>query len=355
MKKQQRRPSRPGEPYARPEGNGSFSDGQSSPFNGDRVATEMERQLIGSLVDSYGFKQDGLVKKTMSVTVQGVTHHLVSYYNVHDVMQNTLRTPSQTDNLHYIRPRAELTQKQSFRAPLEDAEEVDGNTIPYGANGGYRVSQQGLQYYMPQQGYPPMTQQPSQPSYQMGGPPMGGSYLQSSATAPPLQNQRPEYSTYDQSAYSRGYEPLNNSMPPAQKPIPTTPATMASTSQTQPPMNHNQTPMGHSQTSMYPPMQRPINTISPASVDPRSGMPYRTTPYPVSTNLSPIEPSRHSQPSPTQIKYEDRRESGHPPPQIYQSSQSPYYADGARQSIGQQQYSQHPPLSQWGGQHHSQH
>jgi hypothetical protein len=32
--------------------------------------------LVGSLVDSYGFKDSGLVKKTMSVTVLGVTHHL---------------------------------------------------------------------------------------------------------------------------------------------------------------------------------------------------------------------------------------------------------------------------------------
>ncbi|KAM3066499.1 Global transcription regulator sge1 [Clarireedia jacksonii] len=51
---------------------------------------ETEHSLIGSLVDSYGFKEDGLVKKTVSVTVGGVSHHLVSYYTVADVISNKL-------------------------------------------------------------------------------------------------------------------------------------------------------------------------------------------------------------------------------------------------------------------------
>lgn len=167
MKKQQRRPSRPGEPYTRPDA-GSFSDGgsQSSAYTGgERAATDVERQLIGSLIDSYGFKQDGLVKKTMSVTVQGVTHHLVSYYNVNDVIQNNLRTPSQTDNLQYIRPRAELTSKQSFRSPIEDVDELDAGPAPYG----YRVNNQAYipdykqqqPYYMPPN-YQSMNQQQPQ-------------------------------------------------------------------------------------------------------------------------------------------------------------------------------------------------
>ena len=106
MKKNTRRPTRPGEPYPRHENaSGSYSlTTPSSSFSSERTPTEIERQLIGSLVDSYGFKADGLVKKTMSVTVQGVTHHLVSYYNVNEVMAGQLRSPSQTESLHYIRP-----------------------------------------------------------------------------------------------------------------------------------------------------------------------------------------------------------------------------------------------------------
>lgn len=73
--------------------------------------------MVGSLLDSYGTK--GLVKKTMSVTVMGVTHHLVSYYSIEDVIRGILNQPSMVESLRYIRPRIELTQKQSFRAPIE--------------------------------------------------------------------------------------------------------------------------------------------------------------------------------------------------------------------------------------------
>lgn len=54
-----------------------------------------ECSLIGLLVDLYGFKEDGLVKKTMSVTVQGVHHHLISYYKIKDVIIKALWTPSE--------------------------------------------------------------------------------------------------------------------------------------------------------------------------------------------------------------------------------------------------------------------
>lgn len=129
MKKGSRRPvppSRPGEPYPRGESAGqsySPSPTASGPFGGDRShQSEVERALVGSLVDSYGFKDSGLVKKTMSVTVSGVTHHLVSYYSVEDVMRGALSPPSMVESLRYIRPRMELTQKQSFRAPIDDLE-----------------------------------------------------------------------------------------------------------------------------------------------------------------------------------------------------------------------------------------
>jgi len=62
--------------------------------NANSLSKETERSLIGSLVDSYGFKEEGLVKKTVSVTVGGVSHHLVSYYTVADVMNNKFGTPT---------------------------------------------------------------------------------------------------------------------------------------------------------------------------------------------------------------------------------------------------------------------
>ncbi|KAJ5778934.1 hypothetical protein N7457_006654 [Penicillium paradoxum] len=128
MKKATRRPvpsGRPGEPYPRHDSQGySPTSPNSGPFS-ERSShqSELERALVGSLVDSYGFKDSGLVKKTMSVTVLGVTHHLVSYYSVEDVLRGVLNSPSMVDSLRYIRPRNELTQKQSFRSPID---ELDG-------------------------------------------------------------------------------------------------------------------------------------------------------------------------------------------------------------------------------------
>lgn len=98
---------------------------------GESFDRETERALIGSLVDSYGFKEGGLVKKTMSVNVNGVNHHLVSYYKVEDVLNRILETPSQNESLRFIKPRAELTSRQNFRAPLDDLEEgFDPNLDP---------------------------------------------------------------------------------------------------------------------------------------------------------------------------------------------------------------------------------
>ncbi|KIX06408.1 uncharacterized protein Z518_04384 [Rhinocladiella mackenziei CBS 650.93] len=348
MKKQQRRPSRPGESYARSDA-GSFSDGQSGSYGPERTTTaEQERQLIGSLVDSYGFKQDGLVKKTMSVTVQGVTHHLVSYYHVNDVLSNQLRTPSQTENLQYIRPRAELTTKQSFRSPIEDVDELDNAPAPYN----YRVNPAGYiqdynkqQYYLPQN-FPPMPQQAGAPPYGMGVPSMPTPYLQSPVTTPHLQQQRNDYGQYDQSAYNRTYDSLNNSIPSSSKSIPATPTTMPSMISDR----------GQSQPSMYPPinMQRPINNLSPVSADPRNPVPYRPSPYPVNTSPAQMDHTRQSQPSPHEMKYDDRRDSGKPQSQLYQSPRQPYYQDGAGQPIAPPPYPQQPQMGQWAGQNPTQ-
>lgn len=56
--------------------------------------SEVERQLTGSWVTSFDFKHDSLVEKSMSVTIQGVAHHLVSHRCVHDLIANKLRASS---------------------------------------------------------------------------------------------------------------------------------------------------------------------------------------------------------------------------------------------------------------------
>jgi hypothetical protein len=101
--------------------NSSFDQGSTTVS----LSKETERSLIGSLVDSYGFKEEGLVKKTVSVTVGGVSHHLVSYYTVADVMSNKFSTPSKDPRFQHINPRAELVTKQNFRTPIDEVDTMD--------------------------------------------------------------------------------------------------------------------------------------------------------------------------------------------------------------------------------------
>ncbi|KAH8113172.1 Gti1/Pac2 family-domain-containing protein, partial [Phellopilus nigrolimitatus] len=58
-----------------------------------------ERSLVGSLTNSYKFKPDGMMKKTFSLTIGGVSQHLISYYKIEDVEQGRLRTPSSLPEL----------------------------------------------------------------------------------------------------------------------------------------------------------------------------------------------------------------------------------------------------------------
>ncbi|KAF3770304.1 hypothetical protein M406DRAFT_248636, partial [Cryphonectria parasitica EP155] len=55
---------------------------------------ERERALLGSLVDSYPFKEGGLIKKTISIKWNNVMHHLVSYYSLEDARNHRLPFPS---------------------------------------------------------------------------------------------------------------------------------------------------------------------------------------------------------------------------------------------------------------------
>jgi len=108
--------------------NQGFNNGYSPGFDqgsNSSLSKETERSLIGSLVDSYGFKDEGLVKKTVSVTVGGISHHLVSYYTVADVMNNKFSTPSKDPRFQNIIPRPDLITKQNFRTPIDEIDTMD--------------------------------------------------------------------------------------------------------------------------------------------------------------------------------------------------------------------------------------
>lgn len=100
------------------------NDSRQRSFSADQTASigisadrNRERRLVGSLSDSYRFRKDGLIKKTMSVIVNGITQHLVSYYHPQDIVTNKLRTPSSVPELASLEISPDLLVKQNFRVP----------------------------------------------------------------------------------------------------------------------------------------------------------------------------------------------------------------------------------------------
>lgn len=97
----------------------SYNSNNNNSQNGAGQGDAETRALVGSLVDSYQFKQDGLIKKTISLSYNNITHHIVSYYTIEDVKAGSLQRPSETFLRGYP-PRPELIQSSNFRAPVDD-------------------------------------------------------------------------------------------------------------------------------------------------------------------------------------------------------------------------------------------
>lgn len=97
-----------------------------------------ERSIVGSLADDLGtFKPGGLVKKvcvtlqnfrtpfimlgnlqTMSLVIDGISHHLVSYYNPDDVKADKLPTPSSLPHISAVGiPPDLLDRRLGFSQP----------------------------------------------------------------------------------------------------------------------------------------------------------------------------------------------------------------------------------------------
>ncbi|KAK7520785.1 Gti1/Pac2 family-domain-containing protein [Phyllosticta citriasiana] len=113
------------EPYSRT--NNSSHYNEEPPFE---IPDSKDRKITGSLVDSYDFKRGGLLKRTLSVTVNGCTHHLIAYYTIEDARdQTTLFRPGHDSRLANCHPRKELITDQKFRSPIQDPDDV----VPYGA------------------------------------------------------------------------------------------------------------------------------------------------------------------------------------------------------------------------------
>ena len=88
--------------------------------NGDSQEPDQEtRELYGSLLESYPFKEGGLVKKTLTVTIEGVPHHIVSYYSAEDVKSGRLLSPSTDPFFQSIDPRDSIKRAPQFKTPVE--------------------------------------------------------------------------------------------------------------------------------------------------------------------------------------------------------------------------------------------
>lgn len=79
-------------------------------INNDRV-DRRERALVGSLTTTntpYNFKKNGLIKKTIRISVNGNYLHVVSYYHLSDVLERLLPTPSDSPLFSNIRISEDL-------------------------------------------------------------------------------------------------------------------------------------------------------------------------------------------------------------------------------------------------------
>jgi len=180
---------------------------------------EMDRQLIGSLVDSYGFRPDGLVKKTMSVTLNGVSHHLVSYYKVEDVKNAVLRRPSDDPRLHGISVRPDLYLKQNFRTPVEESEHYVVNPsnmhahpgMPYNAFGAAGYGLRPAPYMAPH-GYS-MYGAPTSSPAMYGGTPAPAQTWQTASHPQHHSQQHPQHHPQQHPAPLPTYTPQHTGLP----------------------------------------------------------------------------------------------------------------------------------------------
>ncbi|KAI0058609.1 hypothetical protein BV25DRAFT_1810437, partial [Artomyces pyxidatus] len=97
--------------------------GEASRLGIDR---HRERSLVGSLTNSYKFKTGGMMKKTFSLTISGVSQHLISYYKIEDVEQGRLRSASSYPELASLDISPEYLEKTHFRNPPKVEIGVDG-------------------------------------------------------------------------------------------------------------------------------------------------------------------------------------------------------------------------------------
>lgn len=294
---------------------------------------DAERLLVGSLTDSYQFKSDGLVKKTMSVKINDIPYHLVSYYMPQDVKAKLLTRPVTSSALSHLIIRPELITKQNFRAPID--EQMDEGLGAYGtpmqSYGGasmpYYPSQQSA--YMPQHQSSYSTASGHHPSFSAASPHAASSSSYASPTAPYSATSSAPYSATSSGPYSATSYQSHNTLP--------TPISGSSMS-SGPPLSAT-TPMSASSYHM-PQHQTQLGHAQPS---------YITSASPGTDMTSPTNTywSGYAQ-SPAQVRQHPTQYPGYP--QHQQQPQQPHdmrMESYVMKTYGQDQTNQHPQSTGW--------
>jgi len=122
-----------------------LSAGTRRGSGGEGIDGVLHKHLVGSLTDSYQFKEQGLIKKTMSVKLsETVVYHLVSYYKMEDCVGNTLKRVPTDLKLRAldITPRAELFTCQTWRAPIDEGQRIEEGLFPGNIASTYHANHQ---------------------------------------------------------------------------------------------------------------------------------------------------------------------------------------------------------------------
>lgn len=91
------------------------------------LKAEQNRGIHGSLVDSYPFKEEGLVKKTFSIRHKGVHHHIVNYCTVEDVRSGRILRPFHFPQFMGIIVTPELKETcKTLKVPINEFQDAYG-------------------------------------------------------------------------------------------------------------------------------------------------------------------------------------------------------------------------------------
>ncbi|KAH7100303.1 Gti1/Pac2 family-domain-containing protein [Auriculariales sp. MPI-PUGE-AT-0066] len=84
-------------------------------LSSEELEAKVGRNLLGSLTDDTKYKVGGLMKKTLSLVINGVSQHLISYYKPEDVLNGLLKTPSEDTVLSKLDISAQYLDPLHFR------------------------------------------------------------------------------------------------------------------------------------------------------------------------------------------------------------------------------------------------